>query len=264
MDPFAELKAIQREGWKHYAALQVHTTRTAAHLVRVAGVAKGQRVLDVACGTGSVAITARLGGAQVQGIDLTPELLERARQNCHIAGVDDILWHEGDVETLPFASESFDVVLSQFGHIFAPRAEVAIREMLRVLRPGGTIAFSTWPPEAGVGRLFKVIGKHLPPPPGTSSPLEWGNAATIEQRLGSAVTDLYFEHGILEHVALSLPHARLELEGALGPVIALVQKYRDDAERLAAIRREIDKVQAPYYRENILRLEYLVTRAQKQ
>ena len=107
-----------------------------------AKVKAGQRVLDVACGTGVVAVTAARAGAIVTALDLTPELLVRARENSKIAEVN-VDWHEGDVEKLPFENAAFDVVLSQYGHMFAPRPEIAVAEMLRVLKPGGTIAFST-------------------------------------------------------------------------------------------------------------------------
>jgi ubiquinone/menaquinone biosynthesis C-methylase UbiE len=134
MDPFESFKAAQKQGWMHFAPFEVHTTPCAARLVKRAGVGSGQRVLDVACGTGVVSVTAARLGAHVTGLDLTPELLERARENARIARVE-IDWHEGDVEKLPFGDAEFDVVLSEFGHIFAPRPEVAIGEMLRVLKP---------------------------------------------------------------------------------------------------------------------------------
>src|SRR6266853_2295024 len=161
-DPLARFKAAQREGWAHFAPLEALTTPPAGELVRRASPRAGQRLLDVACGTGVVAVTAARLGARVTGLDLTPELLERARENARIAGVD-IEWHQGDVEQLPFADGTYDMVLSQFGHIFAPRPDVAIAEMLRVLKPGKTIAFSTWPPELCIGRLFALTGRYLPP-----------------------------------------------------------------------------------------------------
>ena len=137
-------------------------------MVKFANVRAGQNVLDVGCGTGVVAVTAARKGARVHGVDLTPELLERARENANIAQAE-IDFREGDAEALAFDDVTFDVVLSQFGHMFAPRPDVAIREMLRVLKPGGRIAFSTWPPELLVGRSFAIMGKYGPPPvPGVS------------------------------------------------------------------------------------------------
>src|SRR5205807_6805717 len=133
---------VQKESWVHFAPLEAITTPAAARLVQHANVKQGMRVLDVGCGTGVVAITAAHLGALVTAIDLTPQLLERARENSRIAGLD-VDWREADAEALPFGDTQFDVVLSQFAHMFAPRPDVAISEMLRVLKPGGTIAFST-------------------------------------------------------------------------------------------------------------------------
>src|SRR5437870_7180507 len=132
-DPFQAFKAMQRENWKTFAPLAMTTTPTAAKLVHFAGVRPNQKVLDVGCGTGVVAVTARRAGALVTGLDLTPELLAVARENAAIAQMDAITWNEGDGENLPFRDSEFDVVLSQFAHIFAPRPEVAVKEMLRVL-----------------------------------------------------------------------------------------------------------------------------------
>src|SRR5579872_1277204 len=164
------------------------TTRPAAQLVKFAEVSAGQRVLDVACGTGVVAVTAALRGAKVCGLDLTPTLIERANKNARIAGVD-VEFVEGDAEALPYPDASFDVVLSQYGHIFAPRPAVVVNEMLRVLKTGGRIAFSTWPPEHFTGRMFAFVGRHAPPPPpGVEPPAPpplWGDPNVVRERLGS-------------------------------------------------------------------------------
>src|SRR5579863_6581146 len=192
-DPFESFKAAQKQGWAYFAPLETFTTAVAARLVKHAKVQAGQNVLDVACGTGVVAVTAARRGARVTGLDLTPALLERARENSQIAAVK-IDWHEGDAENLPFEDAAFDVVLSQFGHMFAPRSEVAVGEMLRVLKPGGTIAFSTWPPELFVGRVFALTASYLlPPPPGVAAPPLWGDPNIIRQRLGTGVKDILFD-----------------------------------------------------------------------
>src|SRR5207248_9820762 len=155
-DAIAKFKEAQRQGWKHFAPLEALTTPAAARLVKWANVGSGQNVLDVGCGTGVVAITAARVGARVRGVDLTPELLERARENAAIANVE-IDFREGDAEALSFDDATFDVVLSQFGHMFAPRPDVAIREMLRVFKSGGTIAFATWPPELLIGSRYGLV-----------------------------------------------------------------------------------------------------------
>src|SRR6266849_2982769 len=136
MDVFESFKAAQRAGWAHFAPLQAITTEPAARWVRYASIRAGQSVLDVACGTGGVAITAARRGAPGTGRDLTREVLEVARERGRVAAVSRD-WHEGDVEHLPFEASTFDTVVSQYGHMFAPRPDVAVAEMLRVLKPGG-------------------------------------------------------------------------------------------------------------------------------
>ena len=127
MDAIAQFKEDQKQRWVHFVALEALTTPAAAQLVKFAGVKAGQRVLDIACGTGVVAVTAAAAGAKATGLDFTPQLLERARENSRLANLE-VEWREGDAEELPFEDASFDVVLSQFGHIFAPRPERAASE----------------------------------------------------------------------------------------------------------------------------------------
>ncbi len=132
----------EREAWSLFTPMEVFTTPAAAKLANFAGVAAGQRLLDVGCGTGVVAITAARRGAKVGGLDLSPVLIARAREHAGLVNLD-VDFKDGDAESLPYGDSEFDVVLSQFGHMFAPRPDVTIAEMLRVLKPGGTIAFST-------------------------------------------------------------------------------------------------------------------------
>jgi SAM-dependent methyltransferase len=264
MDPFESFKAAQKQTWPHFAPYETHTTPCAARLTKHAAVRAGQHVLDVACGTGVVSVTAARLGARVTGLDLTPELLERARENGRIAGVE-IDWREGDVERLPFENASFDVVLSQFGHIFAPRPEVAIAEMLRVLKPGGTIGFSTWPPEMLVGRVFALTANYLPPPPpGVAPPPLWGDPSMIRQRLGSAVKDILFDRATMAIPALSLNHQRLSAEQHSGAILRLVASLDgSDPARLAQFRQEYTALVGQYFADNLLRQDYLITRATK-
>jgi SAM-dependent methyltransferase len=213
-DPFAHFKAAQREAWASFLPVEVITTIPAAKLVKFAQVSPGQRVLDVACGTGVVAVTAARRGAIVSGLDLSPVLLERARFNADLAGVTiDIT--EGDAEALPYPDASFDVVLSQFGHIFAPRPQVALSEMLRVLKVGGRLAFSSWPPEHFPGRMFTFMADYSPPPRGTeppAPPASWGDPEIVRERLGASVVDLTFGRDTLTGPALSLSHFRAAQE----------------------------------------------------
>jgi SAM-dependent methyltransferase len=263
-DVFAKFKAAQKTNWVSFAPLQAITTRAASHLVRHARVKAGQRVLDVGCGTGVVAITAARAGARVTGLDLTPELLTVARENSAIAGLD-IDWHEGDVEKLPFDASTFDVVVSQFGHMFAPRPELAIAEMLRVLKPGGTIAFSTWPPELLIGRIFALSAKYLPPAPdGVSPPPLWGDPGIVRQRFGDAVRDVFFDRARMESPALSLAHFRGLFEQNSGPVRKFIETNANEPEKIAAFRREFEAIAADYFDDNAIRQDFLMTRAIKQ
>jgi SAM-dependent methyltransferase len=259
-----KFKQNQKEGWSNFIPVEAMTTTTAARLVSFAGIRSGQTILDVGCGTGVVAVTAAQRGAKVHGADLTPALLERARENAQIAGVE-IDWREADVEALPFDDEKFDVVLSQFGHMFAPRPDVAIAEMLRVLKPGGTIAFSTWPPELLIGSSFSLVGKYMPsPPPGISPPPEWGDVAIVRERLGSKVKDIQFDRDRMLFPALSLKHYIAFLERTVGPMIKLVQSLGPtDPARLAEFRRAYEELARPYFENNLVRQDYLLTRATK-
>ncbi|HEV7966902.1 MAG TPA: class I SAM-dependent methyltransferase [Candidatus Acidoferrales bacterium] len=264
MDPFESFKVAQKQAWVHFAPFEAITTPCAARLVKRAGVRSGQRVLDAACGTGVVSVTAARLSARVTGLDLTPELLERARENARIAGVE-IDWHEGDVEKLPFDESAFDVVLSEFGHMFAPRPEVAVGEMLRVLKPGGTIAFSTWPPELFVGRMFALTASYLPPPPsGVASPPLWGDPNIVRQRLGSAVKDVLFDRATMLVPALSPSHHRKASEKSSGTMVRLIAELEgSDPAKLEKFRREYDALAAEYFEDNLLRQDYLITRATK-
>lgn len=265
LDPIAEFKSRQRETWAsgNFGDIAVFTTPVAGHLVRFAQVRGGQAVLDVGTGTGVAAITARRRDAQVTGLDLTPALLAQARESAAVAGVADILWQEGDCEALPFPDASFDVVLSQFGHMFAPRPEIAAAEMLRVLKPGGTLAFATWPPEQLIGRQFALIARYLPPPAGVAPPAQWGDVSVVRQRLGGHVRDLFFERGIMQIPALSPAHLRLLQEAKAGPFVRTVQALAPEPARLTAWRAEIDALIATYLHDNVVRHEYLLTRAVK-
>ncbi len=262
-DPFAQFKAAQRDGWALFAPLATFTTTAAASLVEFAGVGEGADLLDVACGTGVVSITASRAGAKVSGLDLSPVLLEEARRNAGILDAQ-IQFTEGDVENLPYADNSFDVVMSQFGHMFAPRPEVAVKEMLRVLRPGGRIAFSTWPPELLVGSLFTLVGKYLAAPPGAAHPAEWGEPAVVRQRLGTAVQDIEFDRDEMLIPSLSPRHFRIHSERSAAPFIKVVEQFRNEPERLAQFRGEFEALIARYFRANRVHQSFLMTRAIKR
>ncbi|HEY1942764.1 MAG TPA: class I SAM-dependent methyltransferase [Roseiarcus sp.] len=265
-DPFAQFKSAQREGWSSFAPVEIFTTAPAAKLVKFADVRTGQRVLDVACGTGVVAVTAARRGAKATGLDLAPALIERARANAAIAGVE-IDFADGDAEALPYPDGAFDVVLSQFGHIFAPRPEVATAELLRVLRPGGRLAFAAWPPELFTARQFDIVARYMPPPPANAKrpppPALWGDPNIIRERLGDRARDLVFDRGEMIVQMLSVPHARLFYEATIGPLTILVEALRGEPDRLAQLRAEFEASLQEVFDENALHLHFIMARATK-
>ncbi len=234
----------------------------AAHLVRFANVQPGAQVLDVGTGSGIVAVVAARSGARVTGIDPTPVLLARAAENAMLAGVD-VTWREGVAEMLPFPDASFEIVVSQYAHMFSARPDEAASEMLRVLKPGGRIAFAAWTPDGIAPRLMGLSFRYLPPMPPSPSPFDWGDPRGVRERLGDRVRDLAFEHAALQLPALSPAHARRLFETTFGPTLTLVQALSADPDRLSEWRAEHDSIVAPFFADGRVRFEYLLTRATK-
>lgn len=175
------------------------TIESAAELVvERAGASAGQTLLDVATGSGNVAIPAALAGAQVTGLDITPKLLEAARGRAASAGLE-IEFVEGDAEELPFEADTFDRVTSCFGVMFAPRQAVAATELVRVAKPGGRIVVAAWTPEGVTGQMFKTVGSYMPPPPPElTPPVMWGNEQHIGDLFADSDAELAFErHNVI-------------------------------------------------------------------
>ncbi|CAN5395891.1 virulence-associated methyltransferase [soil metagenome] len=188
-DQATEIKARQRRIWAagNWDEFSKTIEGVGANLLDHAGLDAGMEVLDVGTGTGgTLAIPAAQRGARVVGSDLTPEHFDAARLRAKEAGVE-IEWVEADAEDLPFDDARFDRVFSTFGHMFAPRHEAAASEMARVCRPGGTVAFTTWPADSKVAEMFITIAKHMPPPPpGFVPPVMWG----VEEHVGKMLEPL--------------------------------------------------------------------------
>jgi SAM-dependent methyltransferase len=205
-------------------------------LVAACGVRAGQRVLDVAAGTGNAAIAAAAAGADVVASDLTPELLEVGRRRAADAGVE-LEWVEGDAEALPFEAGEFDVVLSSIGAMFAPRHQRAADELLRVCKPGGTIGMINWTPTGFIGRLFKTMGPFAPPPPpGAQPPPLWGSEEHVRELFDDRVTDLDMRTAtvVFDHSSDPLEF-REYWKSMYGPTIAAYRFNAADPERTAAL-----------------------------
>ncbi len=142
----------------------------------------GARVLDVACGTGNLAIPLARAGAVVTGVDIAPNLLVQARERAAAENLA-VRFDEGNAEQLPYSDASFEAVVSMFGAMFAPRPEVAAAELARVLSPGGRLAMANWNPASFSGEMFRVSGRHVSPPPGIAPPVLWGDEDTARERL---------------------------------------------------------------------------------
>lgn len=235
-----------------------------AKLLRLVKVNPTDSVLDVACGFGNTAITARRIGAKVTGLDITPELLAFAKEEESIAGYNDIVWEEGNAEKLPFEDEMFDVVVSTFGHMFAPNQEITSKEMLRVLKKDGRIGFAAWSPDLAMGRIFSVVSKYAPIPTPASSPIEWGNPDKVTELL-TGVKGLYFERDTVNFPILSPNHYWYEMITKSGSMVQLIQtlKREKNNEKIESLRNEYLKTIEPYVVDNAVRLGYLLVVATK-
>jgi ubiquinone/menaquinone biosynthesis C-methylase UbiE len=185
-DGFAELKQRLRASWMagDFGQIARLNAKGAEDFISRLNLKPGMKVLDVACGTGNQSIPAARTGAQVTGLDIAPNLLEQARQRAASENLK-IEFTEGDAENLPYPAAQFDVVLSMFGAMFAPRPEVVAVELKRVCRPGGLIAMGNWTPEGFVGQMFQITARHAPPPPGIQPPSLWGVEKVVAERLGA-------------------------------------------------------------------------------
>jgi SAM-dependent methyltransferase len=187
------------------------------------GLGEGERVLDVACGTGNLAIPAALAGAWVTGVDIAPNLITQARNEARVAGCN-VTFDVGDAEALSYADGAYETTVSMFGVMFAYRPARATRELLRVTRRGGRIAMANWTPEGLIGQLLKAHVAVVPPPAGVPSPLEWGQEAVVRERFGEGVRDLACARRTLNLAFPFAPAAVTELFATCyGPTVATLR-----------------------------------------
>jgi len=200
------------------------------------GVEPGDKVLDVAAGSGNAAIPAARAGARVVACDLTPELLAAGRERAAAQGLE-IEWREADAEAMPFADGEFDTVMSCLGVMFAPHHQASASELVRVCRPGGTIGLLSWTPEGFIGQMFATMKPYAPPPPpGAQPPPLWGREDHVRALLGDQVTSISARREMLRVEEFTTPEAfRDYFKSRYGPVIATYKSIAGDADRVKAL-----------------------------
>jgi SAM-dependent methyltransferase len=191
MPDLAQLKSNMKASWMagDFGQIANYNAKAGEEFIARTPIGPGVRVLDVACGTGNTAIPAARKGGSVTGLDIAPNLIEQARKRAAEEHLD-VRLEEGDAEELPHADQEFDVVLTMFGAMFAPRPERVAAELTRVCRPGGLIAMANWTPDGFVGKSFRVTAQIVPPPPGIPAPVLWGDEETVRHRLSTGIASL--------------------------------------------------------------------------
>jgi SAM-dependent methyltransferase len=237
-------------------------------LAQACGVRAGDRVLDVAAGTGNAAIPAALAGADVVACDLTPELLA-AGQNLAAEVGASLAWREADAEALPFGNDEFDVVMSCVGVMFAPHHQATASELVRVCRPGGTIGLINWTPEGFIGQMFATMKPYAPPPPpGAQPPPLWGSEDHVRSLFGDAVTGGLARRQTVTVSRFGRPEDfRDYFKSNYGPTVAAYRGLADDPEPAAALDQALAELARRHDRgtgSTVMDWEYLLYTAQKR
>ncbi|MBO4206322.1 class I SAM-dependent methyltransferase [Micromonospora echinofusca] len=261
------VKAKHRQMWAlgDYATVADEVIpELGAVLVRAAGVGPGDRVLDVAAGSGNAAIPAALAGASVIASDLTPELLAAGRTLAARRGAE-LEWQQADAEALPYADGEFDHVLSCLGVMFAPRHQVSADELVRVCRPGGTIGLISWTPEGFLGQMLRTMKAYLPPPPpGAQPPPLWGVEEHVRALLGDRVTDVVVRRETVTVDRFASPEAfRDYFKANYGPTVAAYRGIADDPARVAALDEDLVELAGRHMAAGTMRWEYLLLTARR-
>lgn len=234
-------------------------------LVEAIDVRPGQRVLDVAAGTGTSAIPSARRGAEVVATDLTPELLAVGRAAAEAEGVE-LTWQTADAEALPFADADFDVVMSSIGVMFAPHHQLAADELLRVCRPGGTVGVLSWTPDGFIGQLFATMKPYAPPPPPGASPAPlWGSVAHVRELFGDRVDDITAHQQVLR-VDRFADGAEFRdfFKAHYGPTIAVYRFIADDDEKVAALDADMAALGDRFSQDGVMPWEYLIVIAKRR
>jgi SAM-dependent methyltransferase len=262
----SELKARHRSMWAsgdYPSMVETFLLPLGPRLVAACDIGPEMRVLDVAAGTGNASIPAAERGAGVTASDLTPELLEAGRNRAEAAGLE-LEWVEADAENLPFEDESFDVVMSSIGAMFAPHHQDVADELVRVCRPGGTIGLLSWTPEGMIGGLFRTMGPFAPPPPpGAQPPPLWGSEEHVRELFGDRVDLRTMERDVLDITAFERPQDYGQhFKERYGPtIVAQANARRNDQEADfdAALDRFCDEWNIGTPERARFEQEYLIT-----
>lgn len=214
----AEIKARQRRAWASgdYAMFGAALLIMSELLCEAVDLRPGEKVLDVATGSGNTALAAARRYGEVTGIDYVPALLERGRERAAAERLE-VAFRDGDAEDIPFAEASFDVVLSTVGVMFAPDQEKAAGELLRVCRPGGRIGLANWTPDSFAAEMPRVFARYVPPPPGLESPSRWGKEEHVHELVGSGIEGLRAVRRTFVFRYRSVHHYLEMLQTYLGP-----------------------------------------------
>ena len=249
-----DLDAIKQKQQATWASGDFHVLAEkivfiAEHLVDTADLHAGWKVLDVATGSGNAALAAARLGADVAGIDYVPALLERGRQRAATEGLE-IDFLEGDAEAIPYPAASFDAVTTVFGSMFAPDHPKAASELVRVTKPGGTIAIVAWTPDGFLGELFRTTAKHVPPPAGVQSPLLWGTEEHLKELFGDSVASLEVEERIFTYRFESAEEFVTFFRTWYGPTLKAFEALDDDGKKaleadLVALVERYDRLDDP-------------------
>ncbi|MFJ3582970.1 class I SAM-dependent methyltransferase [Streptomyces sp. NPDC090127] len=261
------LKAKHRAMWAlgdypSVASQVIH--ELGAALVQECAVQQGDRVLDVAAGSGNAAIPAALLGADVVASDLTPDLLEAGRHLAEARGAQ-LEWREADAEALPFADGAFDTVMSCVGVMFAPHHQRTADELVRVCRPGGTIGLINWTPQGFIGQMFATMRPYAPPPPpGAQPPPLWGDPDHVRTLLGDRVTDVDARRQRLRVDRFARPEEFREFfKTCYGPTIATYRFIAEDPERVSALDTALDELASHHLTDGAMEWEYLLVTARR-
>lgn len=223
------LKSKLKTTWEagDFAEIAKGIESTAEAFVERLDIKPGMKVLDVACGSGNIAIIAARKGADVTGIDVADNLIEAAKNRAAAEGLE-IKFEQGDAEDMPYADDSFDLVMTMFGAMFTPRPEVVASELVRVCKPGGRIAMANWTPTGFAGQMFKLGGKYVPPPP-MPAPVLWGVPEEVKARLGDKVPDLKITPQMAEMVFKFGPEEVVEtFKRFFGPTVMALKAMGEE------------------------------------